>query len=151
MTNSDYLHPLGQITANFSDLEADLAGLIWSLIGDDKKIGQIVTAQLSFPKLLDTLSSLFRHKFEDKKDWIDELDGLIRGAQEISDKRNTLVHSVWFAGHPNTLRRVKIKAKRKEGLRIQSEDMEAEKLREFGNEIFSFILALDKFRAKVKL
>ena len=74
MAISDYLHPLGQITANFSHLEADLAGLIWSSIGDDKKIGQIVAAQLSFSKLLDTLSSLFRNKCDDEG-----VNGIING------------------------------------------------------------------------
>ena len=150
MSTSDYLHPLGQITANFSHLEADVSGLIWSLIGDDKKIGQIVTVQLSFSKLLDTLSSLFRHKVKDKG-LVDELDGLIKRAQEINDKRNKFVHSVWFAGHPNTLRRVKLKAGRKKGLQMESQDMDEEELRQFGNEIFSFILTIEEFRVKADL
>ena len=150
MSTSDYLEPLGQITANFSDLEADLAGLIWSLIGEDKKIGQIVTVQLSFSKILDTLSSLFRHKC-DNKDLINELDGLIKRAQEINDKRNKFVHSVWFAGHTDTLRRVKLKAGRKKGLQMESQDMDKKELLQFGNEIFSFILTLEEFRAKANL
>jgi len=150
MSTSDHLEPLGQINVNFSDVEADLSSLIWSLIGDDKEIGQIVTAQLSFHKLLDTVSSLFRHKINDK-DLINELEGLLVKAKGLSDKRNTFVHSVWFAGQPNTLRRVKVGAKRKTGLRIQSEDMDADKLRQFANEIFSFILTLEKFRDKANL
>ncbi len=150
MSTPEYLEPLGQITANFSDLEADLAGLVWSLIGEDKKIGQIVTAQLSFSKLLDILSSLFRHTSDDDN-LISELDGLIKQAQKIGEKRNRYVHSVWFSGHPNTLRRVKLKASRKKGLRMEEEDINVEELRQFGNEIFSFILTLEEFRKKADL
>ena len=146
MTTINYTEALGQISVNFSDLEAGLAGIAWDLIGD-KKVGQIVTAQLSFHQLLDKVSSLFRHRYEDKS-LIDELEGLLVQAKLICDERNKYVHSVWFNA-PDTLHRVRLRAKRKEGLTFQSEDMNPEELSQFAHKIFSFIFILDEFRVKI--
>jgi len=151
MTTPNYVEALGQININFTDVEADLSSMIWSLIGEDKKIGQIVTAQFfSFHQLLAALSSLFRYRFNDEN-LIEEMEKLLSAAQEICEERNRYVHSVWFAAHPNTLRRVKVRAKRKEGLRIQSQDMDAEELSQFGQKIFRFIFTIEDFRLKVDL
>lgn len=151
MSTPGYLEPLGQINANFSEVEADISSLIWTLIGSNKRIGQIVTAQLSFRKLLDTLSALFKEQYKDE-DLQNKLKKLLKQADKINAKRNRFVHSVWFT-NPTTLRirRVKVIANRKKGLQMEAEDLSAEELTTFGNEIGSFIFALERFRVKAKL
>ena len=146
MPSPDYLQPLGQITANFSEVEADISTLIWSLIGANKRIGQIVTAQLSFPRLLITLSALFKEKCNDEG-LRSDLKKLLKRADKINKKRNKFVHSIWFT-NPTTLpiRRVKVIANRKQGLQTETEDLSVEGMTKFGNEIGSFIFGCIWFK-----
>jgi len=148
MSTPNYAEGLGQITANFNGLEADTSALIWSLIGDDK-VGQIVTAQMPFRKLLDTLSALFKYRGD--PELVAELDELIKRAQAINERRNMFVHSIWFDHLPGTLRRVKLKVSGKTGLKMDEEDIDPKELFEFSNDIGNCISALEQFRIKAGL
>ena len=58
--NSDYA--LGLITRHFQRLEFYLSVFSWGLMGKDQRIGQTVTAHLSFSKLLTLVDALFRQR-----------------------------------------------------------------------------------------
>jgi len=148
MSTPEYLEPLGQVTANFSDLEADLSFMVWSLIGTNKQIGQIITSQLSFASLVRVLRLLFEEKCEDKK-LRAELKKLLKEADSIRVRRNTFIHSVWFTD-PKTLRVRRAKVLRSQG-EVETEDIDVKEMTKFGNRIGSFILALNRFRVKAKL
>jgi hypothetical protein len=57
----EHMLALGEMTVSFADVEGQISQLIWNLLGDDQKVGQIVTTQLSFRRQLDLLDALFRH------------------------------------------------------------------------------------------
>jgi len=125
---ADHLTAMGRITANFAELETMVSFFVWSLIGPDQRLGQIITAGLSFRKLLDLLSNLYRHRHNDSP-LIEELNGLIAEAAQAEDKRNLITHSYWAAGDTDeTTTRVKVTARRYRGLKHQFEQMSVEDL-----------------------
>ncbi len=135
----DHLRAIGQITANFAVLELVVSLSAWSLIGSDQTLGQIITAELSFRKLLDLLSNLYRLRVNHPQ-LTEELDGLIAQAAQAEEKRNVITHSYWAAGDTHeTSTRVKMTAKRYKGLKHRSEPMSVEAL----NEIADFIAAAE--------
>jgi len=148
MSTPEYLEPLGQVTANFSEVEADLSYMVWSLIGANKQIGQIITSQLPFPSLVRVLRLLFEARCRDKK-LRAELEELIKEANKINKKRSEFVHSVWFT-NPKTLRVRRAKVLRSQG-KVETEELSVEEMTELGNRIGSFIFALNRFRVKAKL
>lgn len=144
---TDHLRAIGQITANFAMLEVIVAMSVWSLIGPDQRLGQIITAELSLRKLLDLLSNLYELRVNDPQ-LIKELKGLIAEASRAEKKRNVITHSYWAAGDTHDIRtRVKMTAKRHKGLKHQSEPMSVEDLDdiadfigEAGNHIKEFMV-----------
>ncbi len=133
--SDDFLRALGRISANFQALEASIAFLTWSLINADQTIGQIITSQVSFNRLCDLLSSLFRYRVKEQA-LLEKLEEILRKASEAEQRRNTVIHSVWMtddvSGEPF---RLKITSKRKKGLDIHTENIDAAEL----NKIADFI------------
>jgi hypothetical protein len=118
MILSDEHHrAIGRISVNFSDVEAWAGFFIWQLVGPDQLVGQIVTAEMSFSRKLDLLSSLFRHRFKDET-LREKLSKLVGRLANLEQRRNTTLHSSWL--HQSIDRteatRLKITAKRKKGL-----------------------------------
>lgn len=61
-----HLESIGKITANFAVLETPIAFFAWSLVSPaDQRLGQIITAELSFRSLVALLSSVFKYKVTD--------------------------------------------------------------------------------------
>lgn len=139
--HDERLKAIGQITLNFSMLQWSISYFIWLLIGNNEvsveqqTLGETITAQLSFQRLLDLLSSLFRHRTTNPE-VIEELDALLTRASQARDKRNLVIHSYWVAASSvETIIRCKTTAKQRQGLKHQSEQMGAEDL----NDIADFI------------
>ena len=121
---------IGRSTVAFADLEIWLSFFAWALIGPDQHVGQIVTAEMSFSRKLDLVSSLFAHRSKDivaRK----ELQGLLGRLAELEQRRNTVQHSMWVrqSTDPSVATRLKITAKRKHGLKHAREEVSAEPLR----------------------
>jgi len=136
---ADHLRAIGRITANFALLELMVSFCVWQLIGSDQRLGQIITAELSFRKLLDLLSSLFRHRVSDPQ-LIEELNGLIAEAAQAEEKRNLITHSYWAASDTReTITRAKMTARRYGGLKHQFEPMSVQDL----DDIADFIAAAE--------
>lgn len=85
-----------------------------------KRLGQIVTAELSFRQKINLLSSIYKDKITNSNE-LAELDLVLKRAAQAEEKRNTLVHSVWTTyvdTETDTVARIKAVAKRK-GLKVE--------------------------------
>ena len=77
-----HLIHIGDITASFALLEMMIQTLIGSLIAEHQRIGQIITAELSFRNLRALVISLYRERHGDDDDY-SKLKSLMNKAGEI--------------------------------------------------------------------
>ncbi len=121
--------PLGKVVVNFGVLETILSFSIWILlVGNsavEQRTGQIVTAELNFKNKISLFSSLYQHKFPERKPF-DELTEIRKKLTEANRKRNRLLHSTWLAGGVRSA----ITAKEKHGIRFEFENMNSKKIEE---------------------
>jgi hypothetical protein len=102
--------------------------LAGSLVSNDQRVGQIVTAELSFGNLRALTISLYRERYGEDANY-DTLSDLMKRAGELERLRNQITHSVWGAGStPETVTRIKTTAKEKRGLRFDFEEVSAQDL-----------------------
>jgi hypothetical protein len=115
--SNEHYRAIGRISVMFSDVETWTSAFIWQLIGPDQHVGQMVTAGMSFPRQLDLLTSLFRHRFPDPS-LLQSLELLTKRISELEQQRNAVLHSSWVlqSSDPNEATRFKITANRKKGL-----------------------------------
>ena len=134
---------IGRISVAFADVEAWVGFFIWSLIGPDQHVGQIVTSEMSFSRQLDMLVSLFRHRCDDSAK-IERLRQLVARLSETEQQRNTFLHSLWThqSPDPSEALRLKITAKRKKGLSHAKETVSVSQLHKVAE---SFQLILGEF------
>ncbi len=102
----------------------------------EKRLGQIVTAELSFRQKMDLLSSIYRDKQNNSTE-LAELDQVLARVAQAEQKRNIVVHSVWAAYAVNeTVARIKATAKRRsKGLKLEIENMSVKDLEDVANYI----------------
>lgn len=141
----DHLKAIGLITINFGTLESTIAQGVWSLLGLDQRIGQIITAELSFKGLVALFSSLYREKNNDAKA-LEELNDVIKKVIQAEEKRNVISHSQWGAGDSaDTITRIKTTAKISKGLRHQFENVTVSELMKIADEIAEASSAMQFF------
>ena len=101
-----------------------------------KRLGQIVTAELSFRQKMDLLSSIYRDKLDNSTE-LAELDRVLARIAQAEQKRNIVVHSVWTAYAVDaTVARIKATAKRRsKGLKLEIEKMSVKDLEDVANYI----------------
>jgi hypothetical protein len=121
----EHLRHIGDMTVSFSLLESVVQQLTGYLVSEQQRIGQIVTAELSFRSLRALAVSLYLERYgEDAR--YSTLSELMKRAATLEDRRNQIIHSVWAIKgrdrEPNTVTRMKRTAKIQRGLRFQSED-----------------------------
>jgi hypothetical protein len=132
---AEHLRMIGQITVNFALLENAISFFVWTWISNEQRVGQIITAELSFRNLVGLLSSIFRHRMGDSEK-VEELEALLTRALQVEEKRNIITHSVWGAGNTReTITRVKTTAKKAKGLRHQFEQMSVADLNEIAEQV----------------
>ena len=104
---------VGECIIQFQRIEEMLSICISAMIGQSRRVGEIVTTEMSFRARVATFGALFMHsmRVEHLPEGVDEL---IKRLQWAEQKRNTLVHSLWDASEsePETVLRSK-KALRK--------------------------------------
>ena len=127
-----HLKSMGQITVNFAELETILSFGIWNLIViPDLKLGQTITAELSFKQKVHLFASLYRRTFNDSLASL-ELESLLKKIWEAEKKRNVITHSYWGTQNnrsAQTIIRLKMTAKQKHGFTLQTQNMSAEELK----------------------
>ena len=129
------LEQIGDITVSFALLETSIQTLAGSLIAEHQRIGQIITAELSFQNIRALLVSLYieRHGMDDD---YEKLRALNSRAAELEGKRNQITHSIWAAGNaPDTATRIKTTAKEKRGARFDFQQMDVSGFKAIGDDI----------------
>lgn len=116
-----HLGKIGDITVSFASLEMGIQTLIGSLINEHQRVGQIVTAELSFRNLRALAISLYLERHGEDEDY-DTLKELMKQSGDIESTRNNIVHSVWGAGKDKDhITRIKMTAKQRKGLDFKFE------------------------------
>lgn len=115
--SDEHYRAIGRISVEFGEIEMWVSSFAWALIDQEQSIGQIVTAGMSFSRQLDLLSSLFQHRCHDTTK-LNDFNDLTKRLSKLSDKRNTIIHSLWLRQSKDSTEatRLKITAKRKPGL-----------------------------------
>jgi len=141
----EHLKRIGDITVSFAMLESVLQSLAHSLLGAEQRLGQIVTAELSFKALRAlTISLYMQRNGEDAH--LQSFRELIKRATDVEVKRNQIVHSLWGAGSDATsITRIKTTAKERQGIRFHFENVTAEQLATFTGEIKALAQDLQQF------
>ena len=95
------------MTVSFALLVLEIQSLIGSLIKEHQRIGQIITAELSFRNLRALLVSLYLERHGEDDDFTGLRD-LMKSAAQMEGKRNQITHSIWGAGKDaDTITRIK--------------------------------------------
>ena len=137
MPNLKYEHALGLVTRHFQMLELYLSIFAWGLMGKDQRIGQAITAQMSFSKLLVLVSTLLGSKTKNRQ-IISRFKAIARQAASAEQRRNRIVHSAYlqFSADPAAkLIRYKVTSKLEKGLVIHWEATSFEDVMDVGVEI----------------
>jgi hypothetical protein len=92
-------------------LEVAISIFVWQLISNDQRLGQIITAELSFRNLVGILSSIFKYR-NNNQELIEELNKLLDRAIQAEEQRNLIIHSNWAVGSSqDTISRYKTRPK----------------------------------------
>jgi len=99
------------------------------------RLGQTITAQLSFRQKTDLLSSVCRDRLN--PDEVTKLDKVLSRVARLEQERNTVVHSVWTASAlDETTARIKATARREtKGLKIKINSVSVKDLEDIADNI----------------
>ncbi len=145
----EHFRLIGRITVHFALLEDVISRFIWHFISSEQRLGQIITAELSFRGLLALLSSLHKHRVTDPET-LAELDKLLKQATRAEEKRNLIIHSCWAGdeGETDTALRIKFTAKKSKGFKFHSEEMAADDLAEICDFIDEIVVEVEDFMGR---
>ena len=143
---NEHLTQIGDITVSFALLELKIKLLTWSLISRNQKIGQIITAEMSFKNVRALLISIYLENYGQGEKF-QELKRLMTLASSIEERRNQITHSVWAAGKDiNHITRIKTTAKESKGLQYKFEEVSIDYLKEFSTEIKQVAESIQDFK-----
>lgn len=135
---------LGRLCVVFQQMEVRIAAICWELIGGNQRIGQSVTANLSFSRICEVAVSLSREKFGDGHDVTSKINDFVKRASIFEQERNKYVHSFWLEGDDGPIRG-KMTTSRKRGLSLATEPDVSEKMDETSRSIIRLSCELDEF------
>jgi hypothetical protein len=133
---------LGECIVQFQRIEDVLGMCIAAMIGRNRKVGEIVTADMSFRTKVSVYGALFLHNLE-KESLPDDIVELIQRIQWAEQQRNTLVHSLWDASEskPECIKREK-KAIRKRIFSVAEEHLTPAELDELNRTLEGIVTDL---------
>ncbi|MDN7494807.1 hypothetical protein QZM89_06395 [Burkholderia gladioli] len=146
----EHLQEIGDMTVSFALLEGtlqSLAGFLmsWNNVRDREqvRVENMVLASLPFKGLRALISALSKERFGDNSPQDTEISGLLKWAQEIEERRNTITHSQWGTGNTNTsITRFKNAVREKTGHKFSVEYIELEDLKKIPIEIRALAAAV---------
>ena len=135
----DGLARLGECIVQFQRIEDALSVCISAMVGRSRKVGEIITAEMSFRARVATFGALFAHSLKSST-LPEDITELISRLHWAEQQRNTLVHSLWDASEtkPDSILRKK-KAIRKSNLAISEEHFTPEDIEDL-NRLFEGIV-----------
>ena len=140
---------IGDITVSFGLLEQMIQRLIVSFINEHQRVGQIITAELSFSNLRALVNSLYREHHGEDQDFAVLLD-LMKRAGKLEDTRNKISHSLWLAGDSaDTTIRMKTTAKEKRRIQFSFEKLGEDELAKIAYELKSLAGEIQDFWIKL--
>ena len=126
----DVLTAIGDMTVSFALLEMTIQTLAESLISNRQRIGQIVTSELPFPRLVTLTRALYLEGHSQDADY-PTLDRLLREADKVYSERNLVIHSLWATGSsPDSATRVKFTARDRGGFTAKFREVDARAVQE---------------------
>ena len=141
----EHLKYIGDIMVSFALLESQIQTLIGSLIAEHQRVGQIITAELSFKNLLALAISLYLERHGEDDDYL-KLKSFMSQAGNIEGTRNNITHSIWGAGNDKDhITRIKTTAKQKRGLKFQFEKLSAQDLNDFAQKTLQLAQEIQSF------
>ena len=140
---------IGKVSTHFALLESYISNLIIIFLEKDQRIGQIITSNCSFQRLMDLLSSLAKYKLKDLND-LSDLEDLMKRANQVEQKRNSIVHSIYAAGTTSDMiTRLKMIAKQDRGFKFSSQDLTAEDIHLIAEEISKVAEDIQQFSIRI--
>ena len=135
----DGLARLGECIVQFQRIEDAVATCISAMVGRSRKVGEIITAEMSFRARVATFGALFAYSLKSST-LPDDITELISRLHWAEQQRNMLVHSLWDASEskPDSIRREK-KSIRKSKLAVAEEHFTPEDLDDL-NRLFEGIV-----------
>ena len=135
----DGLARLGECIVQFQRIEDAVATCISAMVGRSRKVGEIITAEMSFRARVATFGALFAYSLKSST-LPDDITELISRLHWAEQQRNMLVHSLWNASEskPDSIRREK-KSIRKSKLAVAEEHFTPEDLDDL-NRLFEGIV-----------
>lgn len=135
-----------------SEIETILQYTIFTPISLERlseRLGQIVTAELSFRQKTDLLGSLYLY-WDSSDEKLAELKELLGRVSVAEQKRNTITHSLWAADTTEeTITRVKPTAKRSPGWKLQLEPMSVQDLDKVADSIAEVAYDVQTFAIRI--
>jgi len=92
----DGMTQLGEAIASFQFLEDRISDCIAALTGRNRKIGRIISSELSYRAKISVFVALFLYRTSLSK-LHDDMKKLVSQLYEAEQRRNTIVHSSWDA------------------------------------------------------
>jgi hypothetical protein len=148
---TDNLRPhyesLGKLTVSFSHLELQLQFLFYLVSGKNSHVTEVITAQLSFQRLVVSVKELYLNLVTDetRQQNLSQVLGL---ALKLEGERNKFIHSIWMEDRsPDATERAlrtKITLDSKKGLRRQIEHVNVSTLETLAADILECSYAVEK-------
>lgn len=126
----DHAEAIGYVAANWSLVESQLAFMIYSLLGLQTIPGWAATAELSTLQRVFTVAAFVNLTGNNK--WIDTWDDITKTFEDLRNRRNEAVHSVWEIVGP-THWRLRVKARGR--VTVKQGPLETKALNNLANEI----------------
>lgn len=147
--SEEHLKQIGDMTVSFALLENVMRMLVCSLVNEHQRIGQIITAELSFRNIKALARSLYIERHGKDNDFT-RLEHLMKKAESLEERRNQITHSFWAVeDKPNSVTRIKITAKENLGYKFGSEIIEAKDLEIFVSEIKELAYDIQNFQIQL--
>jgi hypothetical protein len=142
---SSLLAQIGDITVSFALLESIIRTLVGTLVGEDQRIGRVITAELPFRNLRALAISLYKERYGEDAGFA-TLRELMNRAAVVEEKRNQIVHSVWGPGDTaDTVTRMKTTAKETHGMCFQFAEVAGQDLADVATDIKRLAADVDLF------
>ena len=126
---------IGDMTVSFALLELYMQIILTILLNQSSRVGHIISSQLPFGRLRAAIISMYKERYGEDADF-QQVKNLMGRASKLEEERNLITHSIWGTGDTiGTITRLKITAREKRGLNIETKSYDATILSDFVSEI----------------
>lgn len=143
---ADLLPSIGLVTVNYRLLEMHLEVGIWQLLGVGKmqNIGKIVTADLTFSKLINLIGSLHNELCKNVN-MRNEFQQLLIEIKNISAERNNIIHTISGLGKDGKALMLSAKMRSPKGIKLKISHASKEEFEKVANSISEVAFKLISF------